>query len=286
MAESCSLCRAGARSRIISPRRHSPGAGAVAVWRGCSMHAGRGPGRRARGGFRLCSASSGSFLVTRLTAGGLRRRASQPERGLTSPAGSRGRHRRYPQGSPLRVAAPDPAVTLLLCLRFEHGFESWKGFLARKEEKPTSRALRVAPSGAAFDATVLVFFGSAARARGAARRRAGCRPRGAEAFVTASHAAVAMLGRLALARCPVLARCPIQALNACSTASSVPWSSRVAKVPGRDPFGTATQGRGRVLAGGCALSGPPASSASESSRGAFRVYISIVALCHVGLSQL
>ena len=44
------------------------------MWRGCSMHAGRGPGRRARGGFRLCSASSGSFWVTRLTAGGLRRR--------------------------------------------------------------------------------------------------------------------------------------------------------------------------------------------------------------------
>jgi len=154
-------------------------------------------------------------------------------------------------------------------------FRKLERFLFCKEEKPTSRALRVAPSGAAFDATVLVFFGSAARARGAARRRAGCRPRGAEAFVTASHAAVAMLGRLALARCPVLARCPIQALNACSTASSVPWSSRVAKVPGRDPFGTATQGRGRVLAGGCALSGPPASSASESSRGAFRVYISI-----------
>ena len=156
---------------------------------------------------------------------------------------------------------------------FRTWFRKLERFLARKEEKPTSRALRVAPSGAAFDATVLVFFGSAARARGAARRRAGCRPRGAEAFVTASHAAVAMLGRLALARCPVLARCPIQALNACSTASSVPWSSRVAKVPGRDPFGTATQGRGRVLAGGCALSGPPASSASESSRGAFRVYI-------------
>ena len=154
-------------------------------------------------------------------------------------------------------------------------FRKLERFLFCKEEKPTSRALRVAPSGAAFDATVLVFFGSAARARGAARRRAGCRPRGAEAFVTASHAAVAMLGRLALARCPVLARCPIQALNACSTASSVPWSSRVAKVPGRDPFGTATQGRGRVLAGGCALSGPPASSASESSRGAFRVYISM-----------
>ena len=117
------------------------------------MHAGRGPGRRARGGFRLCSASYASLAEGRRQAASDGLDASRPERGLTSPTGSRGRHRRYPQGSPLRVAAPDPAVTLLLWLRFEHGFESWKGFLARKEEKPTSRALRVAPSGAAFDAT-------------------------------------------------------------------------------------------------------------------------------------
>ena len=36
-------------------------------------------------------------------------------------------------------------------------FRKLERFLFCKEEKPTSRALRVAPSGAAFDATVLVF---------------------------------------------------------------------------------------------------------------------------------
>ena len=32
------------------------------MWPGCSMHAGRGPGRRARGGFRLCSAITQVWL--------------------------------------------------------------------------------------------------------------------------------------------------------------------------------------------------------------------------------
>ena len=89
-------------------------------------------------------------------------------------------------------------------------------------------------------------LGSGARVGVAAWGCAGCWPRGVTAPTTASPAAAPMLGWSASARWPVLARCPIQAPNAGSTASSVPWSAREAKVPGHDPSGTAIQGRGRV----------------------------------------
>ena len=89
-------------------------------------------------------------------------------------------------------------------------------------------------------------LGSGARVGVAAWGCAGCWPRGVTAPTTASPAAAPMLGWSASARWPVLARCPIQAPNAGSTASSVPWSAREAKVPGHDPSGAAIQGRGRV----------------------------------------
>ena len=90
------------------------------------------------------------------------------------------------------------------------------------------------------------FLGGGARVRGAACGSADCRPRGVVAPAMASHAVAATRGWPALARWPVLAQCPIQAPNAGSTASSVPWSAREAKVPGRDPCGAAIRGQGCV----------------------------------------
>ena len=116
------------------------------------------------------------------------------------------------------------------------------------------------------------FLGSGARVLGAAWGSADRRPGGATAPETATQAAAAARARPAPARCLVLGRCRSPAPYCGSMASSATWSACRAKVPGQDALRTAIQGRGRVfVAASCTRSGPPASTASEASRGPFCV---------------